>query len=238
MPYRVKLESFEGPLDLLLFLIKKNEVDIYDIPIAEITKQYLEYLELIKILDLEMAGDFILLAATLIHIKSQMLLPKPQLDEDEEEVIDPRLELVTKLLEYKRFKEMAFKLRDFEDQQIDYFPRLYFYDQGEEVEEEQFDTSDISLFSLIQAFKQVIDNIPKESFHQVKDIQVNTEQQIQFILNYLEEKKQISFIDLISQLRERIIIIVTFIALLELIKRHQIIVKQAIPFGEIWIKKN
>ncbi|MFX0141547.1 MAG: segregation and condensation protein A, partial [Candidatus Hodarchaeota archaeon] len=158
MSYRVKLHTFEGPLDLLLFLIRKNEVDIYDIPIADITKQYLEYLEIIQILDLDFAGDFIILAATLIRIKLQTLLPKPQLDEDEEDIIDPRLELVTRLLEYKRFKEIAHKLHDLEDGQFGIYPRAFFeFNRDERVEEEVTLSEDVSLFSLIQVFKQIID---------------------------------------------------------------------------------
>jgi len=237
MSYRVRLENFEGPLDLLLFLIRKNEVDIYDIPIAEITKQYMEYLEIIKILDLEFAGDFIILAATLIRIKVQMLLPRPQYDEDEEELIDPRMELVTKILEYKRFKEVAHKLHDLEETQLDIYPKGYLdFDKDDLQEDESPLTGNISLFSLIQAFKQAIDNIPKETFHEVHDIKINTEEQIEFILSTLELQRQFSFRELISQFNDKIIMIVTFIALLELIKRGQIIVKQANPFGEIWIR--
>ncbi len=237
MSYRVKLQNFEGPLDLLLFLIRKNEVDIYDIPISEITRQYLEYVEIIKILDLEMAGDFIIMAATLIRIKVKMLLPRPELDEDEEEIIDPRMELVTRILEYKRFKEMAHKLQDLEDDQLKVFPRLYLQFNEEDVNEEITFSEDVNLFSLIQAFKQALDNIPKETFHEIKDIEINTEEQIDYIMNMLNAQKQFSFYDLISRFREKIIMIVTFIALLELIKRGQIVVKQATPFGEIWITK-
>ena len=237
MSYRVRLENFEGPLDLLLFLIRKNEVDIYDIPIADITKQFLEYLEIIKIFDLESASDFILLAATLIRIKIQMLLPRPQLTDDEEDIVDPRMELVTKILEYKRFKEVAHKLHDLEDKQREVYPRAFFeFNKDESEGEDETITQDVSLFSLIHAFKQVIDRIPQETFHEVKDIEVSTEEQIQFIIDFLRSDKQISFVELISQFNNKIIMIVTFIALLELIKRNQVIVKQAVPFGEIWIR--
>ncbi len=239
MAYRVKLENFEGPLDLLLFLIRKNEVDIYDIPIADITRQFLEYLEIIKILDLESAGDFIIMAATLIRIKVQMLLPKPQLAEDEEEIVDPRLELVTKLLEYKRYKEVAHKLHEFEDKEWDLYPRNYFNLDGEEqVPEELTPSGDVNLFTLIHAFKSILDKVPKETFHEIKDIEVTTEEQIEYIMELVNRLEQISFIELIAKLRNRIIMIVTFVALLELIKRSQVIVKQAIPFGEIWIRKH
>lgn len=237
MSYRVKLQNFEGPLDLLLFLIRKNEVDIYDIPVSEITRQYLEYVEIIKILDLEMAGDFIIMAATLIRIKVKMLLPRPELDDDDEEIIDPRMELVTRILEYKRFKEVAHKLHDLEDDQSDVFPRVYLQFSEDDAESEITFSEDVNLFSLIQAFKLALDNIPKETFHKVKDIEINTEEQIDYILNTLNTEKQFSFYDLISRFREKIIMIVTFIALLELIKRGQVVVKQATPFGEIWITK-
>jgi len=234
MAYRVKLQNFEGPLDLLLFLIKKNEVDIYDIPISEITSQYLEYVEIIKLLDLESAGEFILLAATLIRIKAKMLLPRPQTEEDEE-IIDPRLELVNRLLEYKRFKELAFKLSDLEDEQSKVFPRSLYpefepeTDGGIELDE------DVTLFSLISAFKQVLDRIPKESFHQVQDIPISLEEQIDYILNRLTVNKQVTFFDLVSHIRDRLVIVVTFIAMLELIKRGELIARQSDAFGEIWI---
>ncbi len=123
MSYKVKLEVFEGPLDLLLYLIKKEEVNIYDIPIAKITDQYLEYLELMQLMDLDIAGEFLVMAATLMHIKSRMLLPPDQLEEEEAEE-DPRAELVRRLLEYKKFKEAASQLATMESQQKHFFPRV------------------------------------------------------------------------------------------------------------------
>jgi len=236
MAYRIKLDNFEGPLDLLLFLIKKNEVDIYDIPIAEITAQYLEYVEIIKLLDLESAGEFILLAATLIRIKAKMLLPRPQPDE-EEEIIDPRMELVSRLLEYKRFKELAIKLSDLEDEQSKVFPRGYYDDYEPETEAGIELAKDVTFFSLISAFKQVLDRMPKESFHHVELIQTSLEEQIDYILSRLVGGKQITFVELVSHVRDRIIIVVTFMALLELIKRGELITRQSKAFGEIWIAR-
>ncbi|HEX9971352.1 MAG TPA: segregation/condensation protein A [bacterium] len=236
MTYRVKLQNFEGPLDLLLFLIKKNEVDIYDIPIAEITSQYLEYVEFIKLLDLESASEFILLAATLIRIKAKMLLPNPETDEDEE-IIDPRLELVTRLLEYKRFKELAFKFYDLEDKQSKIFPRG-FYSETETVAETEMElTEDVSLFTLMSAFKQILDRIPKETYHRVVDIQISLDEQVEYILNNLDKVKQISFFELMAAVQEKIIIVVTFMAMLELIRRGEIIARQSSSFGEIWIAR-
>lgn len=236
MVYRVRLQNFEGPLDLLLFLIKKNEVDIYDIPIAEITSQYLEYVEIIKLLDLESAGEFILLAATLIRIKAKMLLPRPPADEDEE-VIDPRMELVSRLLEYKRFKELAVKLSDIEDEQSKVFARGHYPDFKEETDGGIELDEDVNIFSLISAFKQVLDRMPKETFHYVQDIQISLEEQIEYILNRLTDRKQLSFFDLIAHIRDRLVIVVTFIAILELIKRGELIARQSDSFGEIWIAR-
>jgi segregation and condensation protein A len=236
MAYRVKLDNFEGPLDLLLFLIKKNEVDIYDIPIAEITAQYLEYVDIIKLFDLESAGEFILLAATLIRIKAKMLLPRPQTDE-EEEIIDPRMELVSRLLEYKRFKELAAKFSDLEEEQSKVFPRGYYDDYEPETETGIELAEDVTLFSLISAFKQVLDRMPKETFHHVEIIQTSLEEQIDYILNRLVSGKQVTFVELVSQVRDRIIIVVTFMALLELIKRGELITRQSKAFGEIWIAR-
>src|SRR5512136_2432208 len=141
MAYKVKLESFEGPLDLLLFLIKKNEVDIYNIPVATITQQYLEYLEIIQLLDLESASDFIFMAATLMRIKAQMLLPKPSIDEEDEAVEDPRRELVYRLLEYKRFKDAAMGLAEKEDQARQLYPRGTFAIERAGLEEEMLASS-------------------------------------------------------------------------------------------------
>lgn len=235
MAYRIKLQNFEGPLDLLLFLIKKNEVDIYDIPIADITKQYMEYVEIIQMLDLEGASEFILLAATLIRIKAKMLLPRPKSDDEDEEIIDPRMELVTRLIEYKRFKELSFKLSDIEDTQRNFFQRGFYPDAERDSEDGIELDEDVSLFSLISVFKQVLDRMPKETYHHVEDIQISLEEQIEFIINNLQKVKQISFVDLIAHLRSKLIVVVTFMAILELMKRGDIVARQSMPFGEIWI---
>ncbi len=234
MPYRVKLKNFEGPLDLLLFLIKKNEVDIYDIPISVITKQYLEYVEIIQLLDLDGASEFILLAATLIRIKAKMLLPRPKA-EDDEELIDPRMELVSRLLEYKRFKEVAHRLSDFEDSRRQVYIRGFYEEFNDSPDEELNLGEDVSLFSLITVFKQVLDRMPRETFHEVYDIPISLDEQIDYIIKKLNGKKQISFYDLIVHLSDRLVVVVTFMALLELIKRGEVVTRQIAPFGEIWL---
>ncbi len=235
--YKVKLSNFEGPLDLLLFLIRKEEIDIYDIPIASITKQYLEYIDLMKELDLEVAGEFILMAATLIQIKVRMLLPKAP-EEVEELEDDPRADLVRRLIEYKRYKEVADSLCDMETRQQRFFPRSDFgwgRELSAEGAAEEEVLQDASLFDLLTAFKYVLDHMPKIDSHTVGSIGVTIEDQISFMKNRVAEKKRVLFRELMGELRERVTIIVTFMAILELIRTHQIRVQQAELFGEIWI---
>ncbi len=238
MPYKVHLKTFEGPLDLLLFLIKKNEVDIYDIPIAEITQQYLEFLQAIELLDLNNAGDFILMAATLMRIKAQMLLPGPVLEG--EEVEDPRTELVQKLIEYQRYKEVAGNLAQFEQKQRGFYPRGYFdfdLDKDSTVEDEAVQ-HDVSLYDLMAAFVEILKKVPASSHHTVERIPVTIEEQSQFILDYLESHDPALISELFAQMTERIIVIVTFVALLELVKSKRVRLEQNKPFAEIWIQKS
>ncbi len=236
--YRVQLSNFEGPLDLLLYLIKKDEVDIYDIPIADITRQYLQYVELIKELDLELAGEFILMAATLIQIKVRMLLPKPEGEEEELEE-DPRAELVRQLLEYKRFKEVAEEIGEIEQRQLRKYPRSDFnwlrqYNVKEEVSSETL-LKDVSLFDLLTAFKFVLDRMPKVSAHEIETVGLTVEDQIEFISNQLLEKERFSFFELTASMKYRVEIVVTFMAMLELIRMHVIRIQQATMFGDVWL---
>jgi len=233
------LPNFEGPLDLLLYLIKKEEIDIYDIPIASITKQYLEYIELMRELDLEIAGEFILMAATLIRIKVQMLLPKPALEEELEEE-DPRAELVRQLIEYKRFKEVAESIEEREAEQRRLFPRTYFeWTKTFEKEEIPGDAllKDVTMFDLMTAFKSVLDNMPLITTHQVSTIGVTIDDQIEFIMDQISKQERIGFTEIMSQFEERVVVIVTFMAILELIRTHRIRVQQASVFSEIWISR-
>lgn len=233
MPYKVKLESFEGPLDLLLFLIKKNEVDIYDIPISTITHQYLEYIDIIKMLDIESAGDFIYMASTLMRIKAQMLLPRPEVEEDMEEVEDPRQELVYRLLDYKRFKQVADDLASKEEKAKDYFPRGGFKYQAGSIQEEIENISDVTLYDLITAFKKLSQQKEKVSFHRIQELNVNLEERIAYILDELEKQTTLLFSSLFKHDDDKIVWIVTFIAILELIRQKHIKATQNEVFGEI-----
>lgn len=231
MTYKVKLEVFEGPLDLLLYLIKKEELNISDIPIAKITDQYLEYLELMQLLDLDIAGEFLVMAATLMHIKSKMLLPPDQLEQEELEE-DPRAELVKRLLEYKKFKEAASQLASMESQQKHLFPRVGIV-KPDETEVPKDMLFEANLFDLITAFTKVLKDIPKDIFHEVVKEQFTVSQKMHDILHMMVETQSISFLDLFKAAKTKREMITIFLALLELMKQKVVVVKQAHDFGDI-----
>lgn len=232
--YKIILPHFEGPLDLLLFFIKRDELDIYDIPISKITKDFMEYIALIKQLDLEVAGDFILMASTLMQIKVRMLLPREK-DEAGEE-IDPRADLVNALLEYKRYKEMSEELSFFEsDQRKLAYRGNYEYDERETYTDMQKLLKNITLYDLMKAFKQVLMERPKEIVHQIKKLNVTIDEQIDYILDKVQAAKQLNFIELVKEMHEKIRIIVTFIAMLELIKAGKIGLKESTNFNDFII---
>ena len=234
--YKIKLEQFEGPLDLLLFFIKRDELNIYDIPISKITKEFLEYVNLIKLLDLEVAGDFILMASTLMHIKVRMLLPR-EVDEKGEE-IDPRTELVAALLEYKKYKEMSEELSFFESNQRKIsFRGNYSIDPKETYSEYEVLLKDVSIYDLAKSFKRIIEGIKEEPIHQIIKINVSIDEQIDHILKLIEDKIEISFLDLVEGMKEKIRIVVTFIALLELTKMGKIGIKAAKDFNNFTLYK-
>lgn len=234
--YSVRLDAFEGPLDLLLHLIRKNEVDIYDIPIADITRQYLDYIKLLKILNLDIAGDFLLMASTLLHIKSKMLLPPDEQEDSEEEEGDPRAELIKRLLEYQQYKEAGqligarallgrevFKRSSPEHAALD-----------NRAEDEPIE---VTLFELVDAFRNLLSRIPVASFHDVAANETfSIADCINEILSLLQERNTIQFDELIvvgeEPVRERMI--VTFLALLELCRLKLIRIFQNSSEGAIW----
>ncbi len=233
--YRVKLTEFEGPMDLLLFFIKRDELDIYDIPIARITKEFLEYLHLMATLDLEVAGDFIVMAATLMQIKVRMLLPKAEGEEDEE---DPRAELVRRLIEYKRFKETSVEMSRIEDEQRKIYYRRFFHaDPRLHLVGEEDDTlKDITLFNLISAFKRALDLMPHKTVHEVEMLNVSVDEQMSFTLDFLRVHRETTLLRLVSHMTEKIRIIVTVIALLEMTKNKVISLGQVEGADDIVIK--
>ena len=219
--YRVKLTAFEGPLDLLLFFIRRDELDIYDIPISRITKEFLEWIHMMQSLDLEVAGDFIVMAAELMQIKVRMLLPKTEGAEEED---DPRAELVRRLIEYKRYKEMAQHLSGIEDEQRKTYYRRYFQDDPKALapEENENDLKDITLYNLVKAFKAAVDLMPKRVVHEVDMFNVTIDEQISFTIDFLKVHGHASLLQLVSHMTEKIRVIVTLIALLELAKNKVI----------------
>ncbi|HSB07841.1 MAG TPA: segregation/condensation protein A [Thermodesulfobacteriota bacterium] len=229
--YTVRLDMFEGPLDLLLHLIKKNKLNITDIPIALITEQYLETLKLMKVLNLEIAGEFLLMAATLLHIKSKMLLPASSEGEEEEEV-DPRAELIRKLLEYQKYKQASEELGKRPLLDRDVFTRPASQDR-EEPEEEKIE---VNLFELLEAFRQVLKRARIEAFHEVTLESITVEEKIQEILSMLQrEKRSMAFQTLFPEQSSRRIVVVTFLAILELVKTKAVRIFQAGPFETIRI---
>jgi segregation and condensation protein A len=234
--YKIKLDQFEGPLDLLLFFIKRDELNIYDIPISYITKEFLEYVNLIKKLDLEIAGDFILMASTLMHIKVRMLLPR-EIDEKGEE-IDPRNELVQALLEYKRYKEMSEELSFFESNQRKIKFRGNF-DADVKVTSPGYETllKNISIYDLAKAFKNAIELVQNQPVHEIQRLNVTVDQQMEYIFKLLQENPKLYFKMLVKELTEKIRIVVTFIALLELVKMGEITIHESVNFNDFYLMK-
>ena len=238
--YKVRLEIFEGPLDLLLYLIKKTEVDIYDISIEKITKQYLEYLQLMRMLNLEIAGEFLVMAATLMLIKSRMLLPAEEraeqqaLDEEDEE--EPRWALIRQLVEYKKFKDVAAHLGKCEMMQEQIFSR-----HGAAAAEgggAELPLGDLSIFDLINAFNETLKRVAqRENLREIFEETFSVSDKIEEILWLLTEKGSVRFHDLFEHAATRGEIVATFLALLELIRLKQIRARQRVHFGEIEIVK-
>jgi segregation and condensation protein A len=229
---QVHLDIFEGPLDLLLHLIKKNEVSITDIPIATITEQYLATLELMETLNLDVAGEFLVMASTLVHIKSRMLLPSGADEPDEDEGADPREELVRRLLEYQRYKDAAAELEQREMLTRDVFTRSAATD--DEVGPRGF--REISVFELLGALKRVIDRLPKDSVHEVTLEKITVREKMTRLLDGLRRQGRLLFEALFDEVKSRMEVVVTFLAMLELVKVRAIRIYQEELAGPILIE--
>lgn len=223
-------QPFEGPLDLLLYLIQQDEIDIYDIPIAQITRQYLAYLEAMKELDLEIAGEFILMASALIRIKAQMLLPRPE--EETGEFEDPRSELVKALLEYKQFKQAA---EDLEKRGETWLKR--FTPGGvQPIETEvEYILNQVDVNSLMIAFGEVLLRANEDKSHHIEHEEIPIEERIRHIVYLIGRSGGSEFADLFADDPRRHVMLVTFMALLELARLGQISLKQTAVFGKIWV---
>lgn len=232
MSIQIQLENFSGPLDLLLHLIKTNEMDIYDIQMVAVTEQYLGIIEQMKQLDLDVAGEFLLMAATLIHIKSRLLLPTSE-DVDDEEGEDPRAELVRRLLEYQRYKQAAESLA-----QLPLFNRDIFSSPflPLEVLDDADEDVAVGIYQLADAFHRLLKDAPVEVFHEVVREQLSVAEHIQVVLRRLSDQDgRILFQEIFSEQPSREELVVTFLAALELVKMRMVKVEQANAFGEIWL---
>ncbi len=233
--YEVKLEAFTGPLDLLLHLIRKHEIDIYDIPIALITQQYLEYLQAMKAFNLSLAGEFLVMAATLIHIKSRLLLPKEEEQEErEEEGEDPRSELVRRLVEYQQFKEAAGRLSDQEKLWRQMFQREF--EQAQPVRE-VFSDDSVNLFDLLGALQEVLARTEANVILDITPDTITVQDRINGVIERLEGTPTLTFAALFDGATNRLMVIVTFLALLELVRMKLVRIYQVDLFGAIRITR-
>ncbi|NLC53239.1 MAG: segregation/condensation protein A [Firmicutes bacterium] len=238
--YQVKLAVFTGPLDLLLHLIERAEIDIYNIPIVEITDQFLAYLQTMEFFDLHIAADFLLMAATLMQIKARMLLPRPLVETEEEatEEDDPRLELIERLLEYKKVKEVASRLQEREAEARRFFPRTGGYFPDREVAAASEPIGQVTLWDLVQAFSALLESLlPRLELEGMPEEEYSIQDMMDEIMKGLARAPRIAFSVLFSGLTSRKAVVTSFLALLELIRMRKVLVQQEMTFGEIVIAR-
>ena len=222
--YRVQLTNFEGPLDLLLFFIKKDELDIYDIPISYITEQFLEFIHMMEELDVDVASEFVLMASMLMSIKAKMMLPREELeDEAELDESDPRYELVQRLLKYKQYKEMAEKMADINEETRKKYTRGFYEIDKVEKKASGEALKDVTVFDVIAAFRKVLSDVERKNIvHKIDKVETTIEKQSEYILLTLQQKGKQSFSELCYKLSSKVTIVITFLAVLEMIKQQQI----------------
>ena len=231
--YKIHLENFDGPLDLLLFFIRRDEIDIYDIPISHITKEYLGTLDQMQQIIIGVAGEFIEMAATLMRIKSKMLLPRQKIDEDSE---DPRSPLVRQLLEYRLYKDLAEQLEKLAEERSHYFSRGYESPVPSGNEDSGAYLRQVSLYDIAYYFKVAIENKPIISHYELQRENISLDDQKAIILANLDEKGFLRFSVLITKLETKLEIIVTLLAILEMMRYEEIIIIQRKLFGEFEIQ--
>lgn len=231
--FPVKLDGFEGPLDLLLYLIRNQEIDIYDIPIARITEQYLQYLNMMKLLNLEIAGEYLLMAATLIRIKARLLIPRHRELGGEED--DPREELIIALLEYRKFKEAADEMRHNELKERQILRREDFSYLNPEVVETF--SVEATLYDLVRAFHEIMQQASSQPRHEVSNFDLTIEDQVEYVLDVMKATERITLTELVARDQRRLYYVVTLLALLELVKLQRIALMQHATFGEIHVQR-
>lgn len=231
--YKVKLDVFEGPLDLLLHLIKEDELNIYDIPIARITKQYFEYIELMDELNLEIAGEFLVMASTLTYIKSRMLLPRGSDAAEEDDLLDPQKELIRRLIEYKKYKEAAGTLREREQNMSDSHARSFI----SEWDQDDADyLKEVSVFKLLESFRTILGRVAAGNVYEITLEDISVTEKMNVIMERLSRMPRLHFEDLFEDTRSRMELIGTFLALLELMKQRMVRVFQETEYGAIWVQ--
>ena len=235
MIYKIQLENFEGPLDLLLYFIRRDELDIYDIPIAKITKDFIDVIEEWKRGNLILAGDFIVMASTLMRVKAKMMIPRPELDEDGD-IIDPREELMQQLIDYKRFREASDILKNMAINNS-YSIRRQFEQELSNAEDDELEAyfKDITLYDLARKFKEAIESKPVISQFELNREPIRLEKQKELILKYFDGEGRLTFTTIINNLRSRMEIVVTFLAVLDLVRDGLCSLEQSDVFGEIEI---
>ena len=235
--YKIQLNNFEGPIDLLLYFIRRDELDIYDIPIAKITKEFIDAVEEWERVQLHVAGDFIVMASTLMRIKAKLLLPRPELGDDGE-IIDPRKELVQQLVEYKRFKDVAEMLKNLSDERDQKFCRqLEPIILNDELDSEENIILDVTLYDLARFFKSVMDNMPVVSQFELHREPVRLEKQKEFIFRYIDGDGRLKFSTILDKLKTRMEIVVTFLAVLDLVREGICRLTQNKVFGDLELQK-
>ena len=235
--YKIQLNNFEGPIDLLLYFIRRDELDIYDIPIAKITKEFIDAVEEWERVQLHVAGDFIVMASTLMRIKAKLLLPRPELGDDGE-IIDPRKELVQQLVEYKRFKDVAEMLKNLSDERDQKFCRqLEPIILTDELNSEENIILDVTLYDLARFFKSVMDNMPVVSQFELHREPVRLEKQKEFIFRYIDGDGRLKFSTILDKLKTRMEIVVTFLAVLDLVREGICRLTQNKVFGDLELQK-
>lgn len=239
MSYKIHLDIFEGPLDLLLYFIKRDEINIYDIPIAKITRDYLEYLNMVSTMNLKLSGDFIAMAAMLMRIKAQMLLPRVQDQIENQEIEDPRNELIQRLLEYQEYKKVSQELQMLEKQHAGTYPCKPNWSHIEPENQSEETLKRVSLFDILNAFRQVMDRLPDENHtHDVAVEEANVVDQIDYIYSYLVKSNKCNFSDVVKPITNKIVLIVTLMAVLELMRSRQIRIYQSDVFADFIIEKH
>jgi segregation and condensation protein A len=234
MEYQIQLDVFQGPLDLLLHLIEKDEIDIYNIPIASITDKYLEYIHTMQSLNLENVGDFLVMAATLMQIKAKLLLPQlADQDAAGEEEEDPRFELAQKLIEYKKIKEAALSLQALEGQQSRFFTRVGGEFADKKLAPEKDSLKDLSIWDLLEAFKIILESLEPKTPEAIPKQIVSIKQRMTEILDLMANEGRVLFKTVFKDVNSKIGMITCFLAVLELIRLHKIMVFQEVLFGEI-----